>query len=171
MSAPPVVTIRRATAADDPVVLGAFFAANVHPAYISHGEVMGGSALDFAHWRSDLPEFAASGLRGTLTRDPQGQRECVYVALEAAALIGLSIVTFSLQAPSPYATLQDLVVAEDRRGSGVGKLLADRAADDARARGCVRLFLESGLQNHAAHRFFEREGFRRTSVVMVKELG
>ncbi len=36
--------------------------------------------------------------------------------------------------------------------------------------GCARLFLESGVQNHRAHEFFEREGFAICSVVMMKPL-
>jgi GNAT superfamily N-acetyltransferase len=46
----------------------------------------------------------------------------------------------------------------------------DWIAAEARAHGIRRLFLESGANNERAHAFFEREGFRPTSVVMMKSL-
>jgi hypothetical protein len=33
------------------------------------------------------------------------------------------------------------------------------------------MFLESGIKNHDAHRFFERHGFRPCSLVMIKSVG
>jgi hypothetical protein len=33
-----------------------------------------------------------------------------------------------------------------------------------------RLFLESGVLNHRAHEFFERQGFRQASIVMMRDL-
>jgi hypothetical protein len=41
----------------------------------------------------------------------------------------------------------------------------------AAARGASLRFLESGANNHGAHRFFARHGFAQCSVVMLKPLG
>ena len=85
-------------------------------------------------------------------------------------LLALAYVTFAASAPVPFAIGEDLIVSPGARGSGVGKAVLDWLADEARARGIRRLFLESGITNKRAHDFFEREGFHPTSVVMMKSL-
>ena len=70
----------------------------------------------------------------------------------------------------PFAIVEDLIVAPAMRGHGVGKAVLDWIAVEARAQGIRRLFLESGITNRRAHDFFEREGFRSVSMVMMKSL-
>lgn len=82
----------------------------------------------------------------------------------------MAFVTFAPDAPSPFAVLDDLLIAPAMRGAGLGTGMLAWVHDQCRTRGVRRLFLESGLDNECAHRFFARHGFRQTSVVMVKDL-
>ena len=70
----------------------------------------------------------------------------------------------------PYAVLEDLLIDAGLRGQGAGAALLDWIAAACRARGAVRLFLESGRGNHDAHRFFHSHGFEQTSIVMMRDL-
>ena len=144
--------------------LAAFFARNVGPDYISHAELQGCRALSPTEWRPDLVEI----LRAEI--DERLARGTIAVAEEEGALLGLAFVTFADEAPVPFAVVEDLIVAPETRGRGVGKAMLDWIATQARARGIRRLFLESGANNERAHGFFKREGFRPTSIVMMKEL-
>ena len=54
--------------------------------------------------------------------------------------------------------VDDLVTAEDARSGGAGKELIGWLEGEARARGCVALHLDSGVQRGRAHRFYFREG-------------
>ena len=57
-----------------------------------------------------------------------------------------------------FATVYlDIVVAPNRRSSGIGKALLDAAKSWARDHGAARLELESGPARVDAHRFYERE--------------
>jgi GNAT superfamily N-acetyltransferase len=151
--------------------LADFFADNVGPEYISHAELQGGRALSPTEWRPDLREVLRAELEARLaTATPGPTSQPVAIAEDAGVLAALAFVTFAGAAPVPFAIVEDLIVGPAARGRGVGKAMLDWIAGEARTRGIRRLFLESGLTNERAHAFFEREGFRPTSVVMMREL-
>ena len=58
--------------------------------------------------------------------------------------------------------VDDLVTEEARRSRGAGKALLAWLMDRARSEGCSTFSLDSGVQRHAAHRFYVRE---RMSIV------
>ncbi len=55
--------------------------------------------------------------------------------------------------------VDDLVTTEGTRSRGHGAQLLRWLVDEARRQGCERLHLDSGVQRHAAHRFYLRHGF------------
>lgn len=57
----------------------------------------------------------------------------------------------------PHLYVDDLVTSARRRSRGHGHLLMAWLIEHARARGCRELHLDSGVQRHAAHRFYLRE--------------
>jgi GNAT superfamily N-acetyltransferase len=54
--------------------------------------------------------------------------------------------------------VDDLNTHERYRSKGYGKALLDWLKAEARAKGCVQLHLDSGVQREQAHRFYFREG-------------
>jgi GNAT superfamily N-acetyltransferase len=74
---------------------------------------------------------------------------------EVTAVAGFRLLT-SL-AFGKFLYVDDLVTSEGHRSRGAGKLLLDRLKAEARAQGCAELHLDSGVQRHAAHRFYLRE--------------
>jgi GNAT superfamily N-acetyltransferase len=151
--------------------LADFFARNVGPDYISHAELQGERALSPTEWRPDLREVLRAEIAPRLAGGSPGpDSQAIAVAEQGGVLLALAYVTFAASAPVPFAIGEDLIVSPGARSHGVGKAMLDWLADEARARGIRRLFLESGITNKRAHDFFEREGFRPTSVVMMKSL-
>lgn len=57
--------------------------------------------------------------------------------------------------------VDDLVVDDAERSTGVGKALLDWIIVDASAQGRTEVHLDSGTARHDAHRFYDREGFER----------
>jgi ribosomal protein S18 acetylase RimI-like enzyme len=55
--------------------------------------------------------------------------------------------------------LEDLFVADDARGTGLGSALIEACFDRARARGCRRIELDVNESNRHALRLYERMGF------------
>lgn len=57
--------------------------------------------------------------------------------------------------------VEDVVVAPQRRGSGIGRRMMAHAMRESAARGCYKLVLSSHLARDNAHRFYEGLGFRK----------
>lgn len=153
--------------------LADFFASNVDPSYISHSELQGPRALSTTEWRQPLVKYLREEIEPRLaktkkTPKPGRNSKPILVAEDGMGLVALSFVTFDSKWV-PHAIIEDLVVKPAERSKGVGKTVMDWIMNEARARNIHRLMLESGLENHDAHRFFEREGFITCSKVMMRE--
>jgi len=91
----------------------------------------------------------------------------VLVALDGDQIVGC--VTFVADSASPWAesvgpdesSMRMLAVDPDRQGRGVGQALLDACIVRAVARGRAGLFFHSTPWMNAAHRLYERAGFRR----------
>jgi GNAT superfamily N-acetyltransferase len=88
----------------------------------------------------------------------------IHVALAEGRIIG----TFALlvmdnlgHCGTPSAILEDVVVGEDLRGQGIGKQMMDYANSLCRQKGCYKMSFSSNINREAAHRFYEKLGFRK----------
>ncbi len=110
---------------------------------------------------SVLPLDAAAGIYARIKSYPDYS---IHVALDEERVIG----TFALlimdnlgHVGTPSAILEDVVVAEDLRGQGVGKLMMEYANELCRRKGCYKMTFSSNINREAAHRFYETLGFRK----------
>lgn len=60
---------------------------------------------------------------------------------------------------APSAVVEDVAVAADRRGQGIGRQLMAHALQQARAAGCYKLALSSHSKRTDAHAFYASLGF------------
>ena len=70
----------------------------------------------------------------------------------------------------PQARVNDVVVTEQARGSGVGTALLRRAEELARKRGCFRMALVTASWREATNDFYRREGWSDYGAWFVKQL-
>ncbi len=148
-----------------------FFVAHADPSYISHSELQFGRAAAPGHWSEDLHAMLVGEARRAIAHmDGDGPGTRLALAGQGDTIAGLAFVSFVTRSRAPFAVLDDLLASPDMRGRGLGRTLLDWICDECRNRGFDRLFLESGIDNHHAHRFFERQGFAQTSVVMMRAL-
>lgn len=135
--------IRPATRADLPGVLALY----AQPGYDD------GDVLSVAEAEAQLARFA---------RYPD---YTLYVAIgSGGAVVG----TFALlimdrigHRGSPAGIVDDVAVAPDRQGHGIGRRMMQVAMERARTAGCYKLMLSSNLKRTHAHAFYERLGFVR----------
>jgi GNAT superfamily N-acetyltransferase len=164
-----VVAWCRDTAVAEQVAV--LFARHAEPSYISHSELQTGRAVTPDAWANDLQaRVYRLAVRAVATPPdtPEGIRLATLMGM--GRLEGFAFVSFASGPDVPYATLEDLLVVPRGRSRGRGERLLAWIAEECAARGMRRLFLESGILNHRAHEFFERQGFRQTSIVMVRDL-
>ncbi len=58
-----------------------------------------------------------------------------------------------------YLEVDNFVVDEQCRSRGIGKLLLDWLTQEAQKHQCETMMLDAYVVNHAAHKFYLREGF------------
>jgi GNAT superfamily N-acetyltransferase len=73
--------------------------------------------------------------------------------------------TISTALGERVALLEDMVVDKNHRREGYGSMLLASAVSEAGKRGCRRITLLTDLANKAGHRFYERHGFSRSTMV------
>lgn len=97
-----------------------------------------------------------------------GPAGAVLVAEENGAVLGwIHVCGVQFFQSPPFAEVGGLVVDEASRGRGAGKLLLEAGARWAAEHGYGKLRVRSNVVREDAHRFYEREGFRRTKTQVV----
>lgn len=148
--------------------LAQFFATNVTQSYISHSELQFGRAKTPDSWSPNLSEILEAEIFERITAVSLEKR--VAAAHVDDELVGIAFVYLNRDVPIPFAIVEDLTIGANQRGHGIGQAFMDWILAEAKSHGMVRAFLESGLDNHKAHHFFERNGFKQVSIVMMAEL-
>ena len=96
----------------------------------------------------------------------------ILVARDAGRIVGMVnlLYTVSTALGQRVALLEDMVVAVDRRGQGIGSHLIRHAVTFAGQQGCQRITLLTDGDNEGAHRFYRTHGFSRSSMVVFKRM-
>ncbi len=111
-----------------------------------------------------LPQLSSSA--PTLTSDDveamiRSESTTLFVALDGTNVVGtLTLVVFSIPT-GRRAWIEDVVVVEESRGSGVGQRLTMAAIEEARLRGARSIDLTSRPAREAANAMYVKLGFER----------
>ncbi|OYX63914.1 MAG: hypothetical protein B7Y88_11880 [Sphingomonadales bacterium 32-64-17] len=160
-----MIDCRWATA-DELPSLATFFARIIalDSSYVSHGEIQTGLSLDGVDWAPDLEARMAEDFAAL------GNEHSVAVAVGPEGVVGAAILLWETTPRVSFMVIEDLAVDPAMRSHGVGAALVAFAEQEGIARGMEWAFLESGLENEGAHRFFERYGFHPMSKTFAKRL-
>lgn len=71
----------------------------------------------------------------------------------------LNVIPNITRSVSPYAVIENVVVDEALRGTGLGKQIMSRTLEVAWAAGCYKAMLMTGSRNPATHSFYRACGF------------
>jgi GNAT superfamily N-acetyltransferase len=97
--------------------------------------------------------------------------DIAYVAVDGTVVIGWIHLFYALRLESqPFCEVAGLVVDEQYRGKGVGKLLLEKAEDWSMQRNCKRLVVRSNAKRNEAHQFYINQGFKEIKQQKVFEL-
>jgi GNAT superfamily N-acetyltransferase len=120
-------------------------------------------------------DFAADAARQRigLTLLMADRRAAVLVAVWGGAVVGMVTgqLVVSTAEGGLSALVEDLVVDAPRRKKGVGRALLAAIEGWAESRGATRLQLLADRENAPALAFYEREGWRTTRLVCLRQGG
>lgn len=152
MTAGPSLSLRRATAADIPSVQALYAGAGLD----GGTPLSSAEAVDIFARFSRYPSYhlwVAEGPRGVVV-----------------ATYALLIADNIAHSGRPFAIVEQVAVAPELRGRGIGKALMRHAMDEARGAGCYKLVLTSHVARTDAHAFYDRLGFERHGFGFVVDL-
>ena len=116
-----------------------------------------------------LSEEAAQEVFAQFSRYPNYR---LFVALDGDAVVGtyvLLVMHNLAHRGMPSAIAEDVVVAADRQGQGIGRHMMAHAVAEARAASCYKLALSSNRKRVQAHAFYESLGFAQHGLSFVIE--
>jgi GNAT superfamily N-acetyltransferase len=99
---------------------------------------------------------------------------CSLVAIKDDKVIGYLV--GSISKAEDYRTIleigeaENMVVLEEHRGSGIGKMLLEEFSKWARSKNVKVIRVVATSQNLGAIRFYKREGFEEKSLTLEKEI-
>jgi GNAT superfamily N-acetyltransferase len=111
---------------------------------------------------ADDPELGAAAQRATfdeITATPGMRLFVLERDGEVVATAYLNIIPNLTRAARPYAVIENVVVDERLRGSGLGKALVRATLRAAWAAGCYKTMLLTGSREPSTHAFYRACGF------------
>lgn len=94
----------------------------------------------------------------------------IIVARQDSQIVGMVnlLYTMSTALGDRVALLEDMVVSDNIRNSGVGSQLLEQAIQFARLNGCKRITLLTDRANGSAQRFYQRHGFGCSTMIPLR---
>lgn len=109
----------------------------------------------------EIPLARAQEIHGQMQRTPNYHLYVVEYEGELIGSFALLIMVNLGHRGSPAGVVEDVVVAPEWQGRGVGRGMMAHAAALCRAHACYKLVLSSNTRRSGAHDFYERLGFVR----------
>ena len=144
-----MVNIRLATEEDIPRILDLY-----HKLTISLSRVEMGRSPSPDDYRKVFAEICADPRHELLVAEYQGQ---------VVGTVVLLIVPNLSHSATPWALVENLIVAQKHRRRGAGKLLLEYVIARAKEKGCHRIELCSDKRRREAHRLYRSVGFEASA--------
>lgn len=164
------IRITPATLSDSEALLDIFWNhITSHPEYISHGELQMGVGEEVTRPDGDVLCIPAKNGRQMwlkyINEHLSSAQAAVFKAVSGEKTVGFCVADIEEDGAEPFGMVCDVLVVEEFRGLGLGKLLLAKAIEWLKSRNIRGIYLESGKDNASAHKFFERRGFRHISEI------
>ena len=162
--------IQSANTGDENILCDIFLShISTHKEYISHGEIqMGvgeGEFLDGVFMTRPAPDARENWLKYIHGNITENDRAAVYKEVVGEDIAGFCVAEIMEDGAEPFGMVCDVLVRESFRTGGIGTALLDAAISWLRSKGIKDIYLESGQNNHSAHEYFIRRGFRKVSEI------
>jgi len=154
------VDVKLATTDADRNSIVELMATTIHSqqSYISHSDYFAGRSVDGKSFVPNLENIISAEMMSS-----DDNIEYAMACSKSGQIVGCVAYYFSNNGFNDYCILDDIVVLSSSRSKGTGKALFDHVLAMAKERRAKKIMLESGVDNHTAHRFFERQGFKTMS--------
>lgn len=140
-----------------------FFIAHKTDSYISHSEIMYGRALDSHHWNPDLRAVFTEQLMTDYDYNESSKLNILVAENDNGDIVGMLVFNVINSPFKKYAILEDMLLDQTVRGQSLGSKLLEEVIRESKNWNVSFIMLESGVDNHGAHHFFGKYGFKKVS--------
>ncbi|MFP3831496.1 GNAT family N-acetyltransferase [Chryseobacterium sp. SIMBA_028] len=140
-----------------------FFIAHKTDSYISHSEIMYGRALDSNHWNPDLRAVFTEQLMSDYDYSEASKLHILIAENDNGEIVGMLVFNVINSPFKKYAILEDMLLDQAVRGQSLGSTLLEEVIRESKNWNISFIMLESGVDNHGAHHFFGKYGFKKVS--------
>ena len=127
--------------------------------YISHGEIQMGLSADGV----TLSHGYREKWRRYLGRHNDDPKSHICVFEKDDVIEGFIIFGIEDDYDKEYGVIYDILVSDNHKSRGIGNQLFEYAINIYESLNITDCYLESGINNHGAHTFFEKKGFKHIS--------
>ena len=89
------------------------------------------------------------------------------VALEKGSVLGYASIHYIKKITRKSGIIEDVVVKENQRGKGIGKLLVNNLIEKAKKNNCDKIILSSSEKNL---KFYQKLGFQKNEFEMIMRI-
>lgn len=147
-----------------------FFITHKTDSYISHSEIMYGRAIDSQHWNPDLRTVFKEQLMNDYDYDGTSKLNILIAEDDNGKIVGILVFNVIKSPFKKYAVLEDMLLDQSVRGQSLGSKLLEEVIEKSKNWNISFIMLESGVNNHGAHHFFSKYGFKKVSESYMLEL-
>ncbi len=96
----------------------------------------------------------------------------IFISKQGEQIVAMLTVLYSISTAlgAKVATFEDMIVAEQYRGGGLGGELLSYVINHAKTKGCKRLSLLTDSDNLQAHHFYRKHGFENSAMQLFRQL-
>lgn len=105
-----------------------------------------------------------------ISNDPRQYLLVADIEGEVKGTLNLTVIPNLGHGGQPWGAVDNVVVATDQRGQGIGAALIEEAGNIARKERCYKIVLSSNIARKKAHDFYRRMGWKETHVGFSLEL-
>ncbi len=139
----------------------------VNPQYVSHGEIQMGIANKSGEIAANARDLWASYITDKIASEGE-LPSVVFVLRDGESCTSKKILAFGVlevteDGNKPFGMICDMLVDSQLRNKGVGTELFKESLKWFEERGIKDIYLESGVNNHRVHKYFEHLGFEVVS--------
>ena len=145
------------------------FISNSKEDYISHGEIQEGRAYNENTWSNGILTILTSEFNDAL-KNELFYHSNIVAAYLSNNLVGFALVEYKNSPNDSYAVLSDIIVDKNYRNNNIGEKLIKWVLIQLNNNNIKSLFAESNINNHVAHQFLIKLGFKPISKVFKQNI-
>ena len=136
-----------------------------HSSYVSHGEMQMGIADETGKILEGAEDRWKNYIKTKILNRSRVYPSAVFKYTRMKKIIAFGVFMVASDEHHKFGVICDMIVRKKFRHHGLGKELLQQGLEWFKKHSIEDIYLESGIRNHSAHKFYKKNHFEKTSYV------